>query len=96
MTSTDKKALRTTITGIVTSSKKMQSTITVRVKRKVRHPIYGKFITRYSKMYAHDAEGLASLGDTVIIEACKPISKNKSWMLIKVLSHHTQDVLNQE
>ncbi|MDX1902006.1 MAG: 30S ribosomal protein S17 [Gammaproteobacteria bacterium] len=91
-TQTQKSPRRTLMTGTVVSSKKMNSTIIVRVKRKVRHPIYGKFITRFSKLYAHDAEGLSSEGDTVEIQMCKPISKNKSWTLVRVVDHHTQDL----
>jgi len=87
---------RTTVVGTVISSKKMNSTIIVRVKRKVKHPLYGKFVNRFSKMYAHDAEGVASEGDVVEIQMCRPISKNKSWSLIKVVNHQSQNKLDLE
>lgn len=91
-TQTETSPRRTVMIGTVVSSKKMNSTIVVRVKRKVRHPIYGKFITRFSRLYAHDAEGLSAEGDTVEIQMCRPISKNKSWKLLRVIDHHAQDL----
>lgn len=75
-----------TIQGIVVSDK-MDKTITVMMERKVRHPVYGKFVKRSTKVHAHDEENVCKEGDTVIVEQCKPISKSKTWRLVKVVSH---------
>lgn len=73
-----------TITGRVVSNK-MDKTITVLVERKVKHPIYGKFIKRSTKLHAHDEQNLCNEGDVVIIATSRPISKSKSWVLDKVV-----------
>jgi small subunit ribosomal protein S17 len=75
-----------TIQGIVVSDK-MDKTITVMMERKVRHPVYGKFVKRSTKVHAHDEDNVCKEGDTVIVEQCKPISKSKTWRLVKVVSH---------
>jgi len=75
-----------TVQGIVVSDK-MDKTITVMMERKVRHPVYGKFVKRSTKVHAHDEENVCKEGDTVIVEQCKPISKSKTWRLVKVVSH---------
>ena len=72
-----------TVSGTVVSAK-MEKTITVLVERKVKHPLYGKYIRRSKKIHAHDAEGSAQEGDLVTIEETKPISKTKSWQLKSV------------
>jgi small subunit ribosomal protein S17 len=74
-----------TISGRVVSNK-MDKTITVMVERKVKHPIYGKFIRRSTKVHAHDENNVCNEGDTVVIEQCRPISKSKSWNLVKVVN----------
>ena len=74
-----------TIQGVVVSDK-MDKTITVMMERKVRHPVYGKFVKRSTKVHAHDEENVCKEGDTVIVEQCKPISKSKTWRLVKVVS----------
>jgi len=66
-------------------SNKMNKSITVEIERRVRHPLYGKFITRRTRLHAHDAENECGQGDLVQIEECRPISKSKSWRLVKVL-----------
>ena len=66
-------------------SDKMDKTITVLVERKVAHPIYGKYVKRSTKLHAHDEQNECNMGDTVSIEECRPISKSKSWRLVKVL-----------
>lgn len=66
-------------------SNKMQKTITVAVDRKVKHPIYGKFVNRTTKYKAHDAENTAGIGDTVRIMETRPISKDKRWRLVEVV-----------
>jgi len=70
--------------GKVTSNK-MQKTITVAVDRKVKHPIYGKFINRTTKFKAHDEENTAGIGDTVRIMETRPMSKDKRWRLIEII-----------
>ena len=66
-------------------SNKMQKTITVAVDRKVKHPIYGKFVNRTTKFKAHDEENTAGIGDTVRIMETRPMSKEKRWRLIEVV-----------
>jgi len=72
-----------TLTGRVVSDK-MDKTVTVVVERKVRHPIYGKFIKRSTKLHVHDEENVAKEGDTVVIKESRPYSKTKSWALVEV------------
>ena len=70
--------------GTVTSSK-MNKTITVMVERKVKHPIYGKFLKKSSSFHAHDEENTAGIGDTVRIMETRPLSKNKRFRLVAVI-----------
>ena len=63
----------------------MQKSITVAVDRQVKHPIYGKFITKTSKLMAHDEKNEANIGDTVRIMSTRPLSKNKSWRLVEIV-----------
>ena len=74
-----------TVTGTVISSK-MDKTISVRIQRTVKHPLYGKYIRRSTKIMAHDEVNECNEGDVVIIESSRPLSKNKSWRLQKVVS----------
>jgi len=67
------------------SSNKMDKTITVVVERFVKHPIYGKFIRRSTKMHAHDEANVCNEGDLVTITECRPLSKNKTWKLVDVV-----------
>lgn len=76
--------LRKTRTGVVTSNK-MDKTISVDVERKVKHPLYGKFMKRNKKFLAHDEENTCNIGDTVRIAETRPLSKNKKWRLVEVL-----------
>ena len=71
------------ISGKVVSNK-MDKSIVVLVERRVKHPMYGKYITRSSKIHAHDAENACQIGDTVTIREVRPISKNKSWSLVTI------------
>lgn len=73
-----------TLQGRVISDK-MNKSITVMIDRQVKHPLYGKFIRRSTKVHAHDEANECGIGDVVIIEQCRPLSKNKSWRLVKVL-----------
>jgi small subunit ribosomal protein S17 len=70
--------------GKVTSNK-MQKTITVAVDRKVKHPIYGKFVNRTTKFKAHDEANSAGIGDTVRIMETRPLSKDKRWRLVEII-----------
>ena len=72
-----------TETGLVVSSKR-DKTITVMVERRVKHPLYKKILKRSSKLQAHDQDNVCSEGDLVTIQESKPISKTKSWALLKV------------
>ncbi len=71
-------------TGVVSSDKANKS-ITVTLEYKVRHPKYGKYIKRRTKLYAHDEGNLAKIGDRVEIMECRPVSKSKHWRLVRVL-----------
>ncbi|MCF7353657.1 30S ribosomal protein S17 [Vibrio sp. CK2-1] len=66
-------------------SDKMDKSIVVAIERFVKHPIYGKFIKRTTKVHAHDENNECGLGDKVEIRECRPLSKSKSWTLVKVL-----------
>jgi len=79
-----------TLSGRVLSSK-MNKSITVAVERQVAHPLYGKFIRRRSKLHAHDENNECREGDLVMIQECRPISKTKSWRLVKVLEKAPQE-----
>ena len=70
--------------GVVVSAK-MDKSITVVIKRKVKHPIYGKFISKSKKLMAHDEENTCNVGDTVRISETRPLSKNKTWRLIEII-----------
>ena len=74
---------RPTIGRVVSS--KMQKSVTVAVERLVKHPAYGKFIRRTTKVMAHDEEGTCRTGDTVAIVECRPISKRKSWRVVEIV-----------
>ena len=69
------------LTGVVTSNK-ADKTITVKIERKVKHPLYGKVVKRASKFHAHDENNSASIGDIVSVKECRPISKTKTWVLV--------------
>lgn len=76
--------LRKTRTGVVTSDK-MNKTITVAVERKVKHPIYGKFVKKTTKFHAHDEKEECGIGDVVKIMETRPLSKTKRWRLVEVV-----------
>ncbi len=75
-----------TVTGRVTSNK-MDKSATVMIERLVKHPVYGKYIRRSTKLHIHDAENTCQEGDLVVIEPCRPISKTKSWRLVEVVGN---------
>lgn len=72
------------LTGRVVSDK-MQKTVTVLVERRVKHPLYGKFITRSSSFHAHDEARECKEGDLVLIEECRPIARTKSWRVVQLV-----------
>ncbi len=78
------KVIRT-LTGRVISNK-MDKTVTVLVERKIKHPKYGKYIKRSTKLHAHDAENSCQHGDLVEISPCRPLSKTKSWRLHNIVT----------
>jgi small subunit ribosomal protein S17 len=73
-----------TVTGRVVSNK-MDKTVTVLIERKVKHPIYGKYIRRSSKLHVHDEQNACQEGDMVTIEQCRPLSKTKAWRLVEII-----------
>lgn len=77
-------ALKRTLVGRVTSTK-MAKTVTVLVERKVKHPLYGKYIVRSKKYHAHDEQGQYKDGDLVEIEECRPLSRTKAWMVTRLV-----------
>ena len=70
--------------GIVVSNK-MDKSIVVAIKRKVKHPIYGKFVNKTKKLMAHDEENACNIGDTVCIMETRPLSKSKAWRLVEII-----------
>ena len=83
------KAART-LTGRVVSNK-MDKTIAVSIERLVKHPTYGKYIRRTTKLLAHDEQNDARAGDTVTIAQCRPLSRRKSWRLVAVVERAPQE-----
>ena len=80
----EKKRVRT-VSGKVVSNK-MDRSITVLTERRVKHPIYGKYMSKSSKLHAHDENNQCAIGDLVTIRECRPLSKTKSWTLVEVVS----------
>ncbi|RLA08601.1 MAG: 30S ribosomal protein S17 [Gammaproteobacteria bacterium] len=89
MTTTSENKLTRKTLGTVTSDK-MQKSATVLVERKIKHPVYGKYIKKSNKIHVHDELNVCQVGDTVLIEECAPISKTKSWKLSKVISDNSK------
>ena len=81
---TTTRNLRKERIGVVTSNK-MEKTITVSVERRVKHPIYGKFVKKTTKFHAHDEKNECTIGDTVRIMETRPLSKTKRWRLVEVV-----------
>lgn len=81
--SNEEKILRTQIGSVI--SDRMDKTATVLIERKVKHPLYGKFMKKSTKLHVHDENNECSMGDTVQITECRPLSKTKSWTLVKVV-----------
>lgn len=83
-TSTEKRGLRKERIGVVVSNK-MNKSIVVSVERKVKHPMYGKFIKKTTKFMAHDENNESNVGDLVMITETRPLSKNKCWRLKQIV-----------
>jgi small subunit ribosomal protein S17 len=79
-----KKVLRIQTGSVV--SDKMDKSAVVMIERKVKHPIYGKFMKKSTKLHIHDEDNQCDVGDIVQISECRPISKTKSWTLVKILT----------
>ena len=88
MAATEKQAeennVQRTLTGSVTSDA-MDKTVTVMIERRIKHPVYGKYITRSTKLHVHDEKNECGKGDVVVIEQCRPMSKTKSWNLVEIV-----------
>ena len=84
MTEEVEKKEKKSITGKVVSNS-MEKTVTVSIERRLRHPLYNKYIYKTTKILVHDEEMVSKVGDIVSIQESKPISKNKSWVLNKVI-----------
>ena len=80
----EKRNLRKERVGVVVSNK-MDKTIVIAVKRKVKHPIYHKFVNKTSKFYAHDEANSCNIGDTVKVSETRPLSKSKNWRLVEII-----------
>lgn len=80
----EERNLRKERTGVVVSNK-MDKSIVVAIRRKVKHPIYGKFVNKTKKLMAHDEENSCNIGDTVRIMETRPLSKNKAWRLVEII-----------
>lgn len=78
------RSIRRERVGVVVSNK-MDKSIVVAVKRKVKHPIYGKFVNKTTRFVAHDTENTCNIGDTVKIMETRPLSKTKNWRLIEIV-----------
>lgn len=79
----DEKHRRTAVGRVV--SNKMDKSVSVAIERLIKHPMYGKYIRRTSKVMAHDANNECNEGDRVAISECRPISKNKSWQVVNII-----------
>jgi small subunit ribosomal protein S17 len=73
-----------TVTGKVVSNK-MDKTVSVSIERKVKHPLYGKYLRRSTKFMVHDEDNACNEGDVITIAECQPFSKNKSWRLVEIV-----------
>jgi len=81
----ERKVMRGTVT-----STKMQKTVVVQIDRKVKHPLYEKFIPKRTKLYAHDEDSTAKVGDVVDVVQTRPLSKMKNWRVVRVVQKASQ------
>ncbi len=77
-------ANKRTVQGLVTSNAGDKSA-TIMIERRIKHPVYGKFIKRSTKLHIHDEANECNKGDTIMVEECRPMSKTKSWTLVKII-----------
>ena len=82
--------IKSTLMGTVVSDK-MDKSITVLIERRVKHPVYGKYMTRSTKLHVHDENNESRAGDKVEIVECRPMSKTKAWNLVRVVERATAD-----
>ena len=82
--------IKSTLLGTVVSDK-MDKSITVLIERRVKHPVYGKYMTRSTKLHVHDENNESRTGDKVEIVECRPMSKTKAWNLVRVIERATAD-----
>lgn len=87
---TNSEQIKSTLMGTVVSDK-MDKSITVLIERRVKHPVYGKYMTRSTKLHVHDENNESRAGDKVEIVECRPMSKTKSWNLVRVVERATAD-----
>ena len=80
----EEKNTQRTIVGRVVSDK-MDKTVSVVIERRIKHPVYGKYISRTARVLAHDAANECKEGDRVAISECRPVSKNKSWSVVNIV-----------
>lgn len=80
----EQKELNSTLQGRVVSDL-MDKSVTVMVERRVKHPLYGKYVRRSTKVHAHDETNECQVGDVVVVEQCRPISKTKKWRFVKLI-----------
>ncbi|HET9047702.1 MAG TPA: 30S ribosomal protein S17 [Chiayiivirga sp.] len=84
----DNKETQSTVEGRVVSNK-MNKTVTVLIERQVKHPLYGKYLRRSSKLHAHDEENSCQEGDFVRLAQTRPMSKTKSWRVVEIITRAT-------
>lgn len=84
------KKVQRTVTGRVVSDK-MNKSVSVAIERLIKHPVYGKYMRRTSKVMAHDENNECKTGDRVAISECRPISRNKSWQVVSVLERAVEE-----
>ena len=85
----EEKVLRMQTGSVI--SDKMDKSAVVLIERRVKHPIYGKFMKKSTKLHIHDENNECSIGDTVQISECRPISRTKSWKLVKVVEKSSEE-----
>ena len=83
------KSTRSVVGQVV--SNKMNKTIIVQIERKFKHPMYGKYVKRLTKMYAHDEDNVSQVGDVVKIQQTRPLSKTKRWKLVEIVKSQEQE-----
>lgn len=77
-----------TVTGLVVSAR-MDKTITVQIERKIPHPLYRKYVKRFTKLYVHDENNSCNENDWVVIRQCRPLSKTKCWRLVEIVDNNS-------